>query len=186
MMGALLDLGALPSSVDDCGSTAPHIAAFEGHADLVRLLIAPGANASVEDAWGQTPMHNAAQTRHGLTSLENSIAIVDSLIASGADINARDENMASPLHLSVEHSSQEMVEALISKAAEVDAQDRRGRTPLHVAAEYLKCDIYDVLVREGANESILDDEGDSAPLVRTRSRWWSRDPFFCWKRSFQG
>ena len=85
--------------------------------------------------------------------------------------------MTSPLHLAVEHGSQEVVDALISEGGEIDAQDGRGRTPLHVAAEHLRCDTFDLLVREGANESILDDEGMSAAVLKARSRL--SNPFLC-------
>jgi len=50
----LLDGGADPNFRDSDGRTALHIAACEGHAEVVELLLQSGAEAAVEDQWGST------------------------------------------------------------------------------------------------------------------------------------
>nr|CAB3474249.1 unnamed protein product [Digitaria exilis] len=50
----LLDGGADPNFRDSDGRTALHIAACEGHADVVELLLQRGAEVVVEDQWGST------------------------------------------------------------------------------------------------------------------------------------
>uniref|UniRef100_A0A0D9V5L9 Protein kinase domain-containing protein n=1 Tax=Leersia perrieri TaxID=77586 RepID=A0A0D9V5L9_9ORYZ len=55
----LLDAGADPNFRDSDGRTALHIAACEGHADVVELLLQRGADAAAEDRWGSTPLADA-------------------------------------------------------------------------------------------------------------------------------
>lgn len=50
----LLDGGVDPNFRDSDGRTALHIAACEGHAEVVELLLQSGAEAAVEDQWGST------------------------------------------------------------------------------------------------------------------------------------
>ena len=50
----LLDGGADPNFRDSDGRTALHIAACEGYAEVVELLLQRGAEAAVEDQWGST------------------------------------------------------------------------------------------------------------------------------------
>ncbi|KAG2600688.1 integrin-linked protein kinase 1-like [Panicum virgatum] len=55
----LLDGGADPNFRDSDGRTALHIAACEGYAEVVELLLQRGAEAAVEDQWGSTPLADA-------------------------------------------------------------------------------------------------------------------------------
>ena len=67
-------------------------------------------------------MHRAAWGRH--------TEIVELLITNGADVNAKDDRGATPLHHAID---KEIVELLIAEGADVNAKDKRGRTPLDVA-----------------------------------------------------
>ena len=48
------------------GSTPLHQAAYFGHFDCAAVLLASGALANVEEAWGQTPLFLASQRAHRL------------------------------------------------------------------------------------------------------------------------
>jgi len=50
----LLDGGADPNFRDSDGRTALHIAACEGHRDVVRILLSWKANIDARDRWGST------------------------------------------------------------------------------------------------------------------------------------
>ena len=50
----LLDQGVDVNSIDLDGRTALHIAACEGHADVVKLLLSRKANIDARDRWGST------------------------------------------------------------------------------------------------------------------------------------
>lgn len=50
----LLDDGIDVNSIDLDGRTALHIAACEGHVDVVKLLVSRRANIDARDRWGST------------------------------------------------------------------------------------------------------------------------------------
>ncbi len=58
--------------------------------NVVKRLLASGADVNAPDEYGETPLHWA--TRYGHT------ALVEVLVANGADVNASDDNGDSPLH----------------------------------------------------------------------------------------
>jgi ankyrin repeat protein len=83
---------ALISAKDSDGSTPLHCATWKGHANVVEVLLANGAEVNAHnnnEHWGTTPLHAAA---HG-----NQKAIAELLIAHGADIHAINLNGRTPL-----------------------------------------------------------------------------------------
>jgi ankyrin repeat protein len=63
---ALLDAGGLDLQArEESGATALHIAAGRGYTDIVRRLLAAGAEASVADGAGRTPADVARLQGHG-------------------------------------------------------------------------------------------------------------------------
>ena len=55
------------------------------------------------------------------------------LISHGADINAKDRNGRTPLHLAAGGRSLEALKILISKGANINEKDRDGHTALYYA-----------------------------------------------------
>lgn len=53
-MEDLLDEGIDVNSIDFDGRTALHIAACEGHVEVVKLLLSRKANIDARDRWGST------------------------------------------------------------------------------------------------------------------------------------
>jgi ankyrin repeat protein len=66
------------------GCTPLYIAAQNGHAAVVSVLIAAGADVNKARASGGTPLYIAAQRGHA--------GVVDLLIAAGANVNATRKN----------------------------------------------------------------------------------------------
>ncbi len=56
------------------------------------------------------------------------------LIEERADIEAKDDEGRTPLHLAAEKGHEAVAQLLVDKHANIEAMDIDGRTPLHCAA----------------------------------------------------
>ncbi|HET6249513.1 MAG TPA: ankyrin repeat domain-containing protein [Tepidisphaeraceae bacterium] len=150
----LKDKPKLVSDTDaDGGQTALHEAAAAGHVEIVRLLLAHGADvACITPLLAITPLHVAAQNGHK--------DVVELLLANKADVNVRDTLGDTPLHLAVDHP--EVVEFLIANKADVNAKNADGVTPLHFAA-YANLESVRILLKHGADAGAKDNI-DRTPL----------------------
>jgi len=78
-------------------------------------------------AGGLTLLHAPAQAGHA--------ALVERLLARGANVHAWDENGRTPLHLAAQAGHREVAELLLEHGADVNAADLQGHTPTGLAAE---------------------------------------------------
>lgn len=101
---------------DNQGLTALHVAAANGHAETISLLLKLGASISAKDVSKATALHHAA--------ISGSAAAVDVLLSAGATVEAQEEKGLTPLHLAAAHGRVEVAKLLIEKGkANVDAKD---------------------------------------------------------------
>jgi ankyrin repeat protein len=97
-------------------------------------------------------------------------AAVASLIAQGAAVNARDNQVGlTPLHNAAFGGHKEIAELLIAHGAAVDARDEPGRTPLHCAAAKGHLDIIELLIAKGAKVNAKTDY-DFTPLHAAQTK----------------
>ncbi|MHC4777092.1 MAG: ankyrin repeat domain-containing protein [Planctomycetota bacterium] len=90
-----LDLGFDPRERDRQGRTVLHIAAFEGFAEIVRLLLESRADPDIRDARGCTPLHDAAEA--------GKRKAVDLLLTCHADKTMTNREGKTALDLAREH-----------------------------------------------------------------------------------
>ena len=149
-------------------------AAYEGHKEIVELLINNGADVSAKTHIGQTALWWAVN--HPASGNVRRKEIVELLLAKGADVNAKEIVFGqTPLIMALGWSSCDIdiVELLIAKGADVNAQERDGTTPLSTAvdeaysgpamktnpADHIK--IIELLLAKGAKVNIKDDDGET-------------------------
>ena len=110
--------GADVNQPDELGATPLHDAAWSGNLEIARYLMEHGANVKARHAeGGSQPL--------GLRRASRTIfAMVELLLAHGADVRAADNSGETPLHLAVDRGYLALVELLIVRGADVKVRDK--------------------------------------------------------------
>ncbi|MFB0555514.1 MAG: ankyrin repeat domain-containing protein [Phycisphaerae bacterium] len=98
---------------------------------------------------------------------------VQSIISSGADINAKNEEGFTPLYSAVERGQKVVVELLIANGADINAKGKNGQTPLHYTAQQGHADVAELLLANGADINAIDN-AKRTPL-NYALRWGKQD-----------
>ena len=95
------------------GATALHIAAENGNADGIIVLLGAGASAAAADLWGETAVHRAA--------VEGHVDCPRPLVRAGADVNAATNSGMTALHLAASRGHGNCLQVLLVAGADVNA-----------------------------------------------------------------
>jgi len=120
------------------GTTPLLRAARNADIDGVRVLLELGADPSIPATRGVTPLLAAAGQEWLRSRLYTDdaeyIAVIRQLVAAGADINERNDQGETPLHMATDHASLAVVTYLSENGATLDAKDNLQRTALDIAS----------------------------------------------------
>ncbi|CAK0825246.1 unnamed protein product [Prorocentrum cordatum] len=188
------DTKRLVMATDEQSRTCMHLAAREGHVELVNILADKGADTEAPDRFGKTPLHWACQLGHRRT--------VEALLDCGARADAEDRRGCTSLHLAAcsedaticrvllerhrrllgrrdchgrgplfyavlnahPDAQQRATQLLLEHQAEVAEQDDYGREPLHYAAEEGRRPAVQALLRRRADPRAGDKVSGITPL----------------------
>jgi ankyrin repeat protein len=125
-------------------AAAPLVSAVEDHdLEVVRALLAEGAEVGAAKADGSTALHAAA--------VNDDLAAADMLLAAGADARAATRYGVTPLALAAMNGSAAMIERLLDAGADSNETSRDGQTVLQSAARNGNVDALTLLLERGAD-----------------------------------
>jgi ankyrin repeat protein len=108
----LLERGADVDVPDGDNETPLHLASRLVTLEMVLvLLLEAGANACAKNAQGETPLHLVSRSPYD--SRGDGVGIVQLLLEHGADVNAQDNNLATPSDLASIHENIEIASLLL-------------------------------------------------------------------------
>ncbi|XP_065833595.1 uncharacterized protein [Oscarella lobularis] len=169
--GSMTALRAILDHVSSDSGTCLHHATKLESVDIVRTLLASGANASIRDKNGRTCYDLAQKERMRnvyVTDLLQAVAHeglaehVKNLLASGVNVNATDGSVKAntALHWAASYASNaSTIDVLCAHGAVVDQKNGDGATALHDAAKRGNVDVIKALIGHGASATIRAEKG---------------------------
>ena len=120
------------------GDTALHLAAAGCRVEIVRLLLAAGANPNAATNHRRSsPLHYAADGCVGgpAWNSDRQVETIRCLLDKGADLQAQDKNGATALHRAVRTRCAAAVRFLLQAGGDPTMRNRPGSTPFHLAVQ---------------------------------------------------
>src|SRR6185437_4011192 len=121
------------------GFTPLGLASYFGHYDVVKMLIAKGAEVNIysKNAMQVAPIHSAVSA--------DNLEIARLLLENKADPNLIQSKGVTPLHGATQKGNTQMVELLLSYKADPLAKMSDGETPLDLAVKKHNSEIADLI-----------------------------------------
>ncbi len=149
---AFLEKGPSLDARKSDGSTALTDASFKGHTEIVRALLAAGADVDLQDKNGQwTALIKASAYGH-----PESVRV---LLEAGADVDLQAKDQVTALIAASFMGHTEIVRALLAAGADVDLQLENQATALMRASALGHPEIVRALLGAGADQHIEDERG---------------------------
>ena len=133
-------------------STALCMAAWQGHNNVVNILIGKGADLEKVDKIGWTPLILAA--------MRGQKDVIQLLLHKGANTNIEGKYGETPLHYAAAYGHPDVVQVLLDHGADPNRKTKsRQVTPLHLAAQMGHLDVVKILLAGGADRHMTDTGG---------------------------
>ncbi|KAK5657446.1 hypothetical protein OQA88_3018 [Cercophora sp. LCS_1] len=148
-----------PGPTSSCASPL-HLASAAGHLKIVDLLLSNNALVDMKDYNGLTALHRAVDQSGERRQ------VIHLLVQKGADVNSRDKNFSTPLHIAARRAKDASsdkpdpnMDELLKAHPDVNCRDSSGRTPLHLLCEATEAaGSLQALLDAGADYNLADDD----------------------------
>ncbi|CAK0762960.1 conserved hypothetical protein [uncultured Gammaproteobacteria bacterium] len=118
-LDAMIGYGISLNVTDPEGMTVLHYAVRNGHLEVLKRLLAAGADPTVKDNYGRTPL---------LANMRLDISVADLFLRADGDINAQDKEGRTLLHFAAFQGNKESIRYLLDHGARRDIKDTDGKT----------------------------------------------------------
>ncbi len=102
-----------------------HVAASEGHTNIIEILLEYGALADSRTKNFRTPLHIACVRGH--------FGVIQTLLMAGADADAKDINGNTPTHFTAEYGHKECLRFLLTRHPTLFAKNSEGKSSIDLA-----------------------------------------------------
>lgn len=128
--------------------TALHHAARGGREEIVAFLLSKGANASIKEMQGWTPLV--------LGCMRGNLAVVETLLQHMGEgvLDDTDHRGGTALHFAAANGHAAVTALLLSKGAQIYATDDNRSTPLMDACSTGRLDVVQMLLQHGATQGL--------------------------------
>jgi ankyrin repeat protein len=121
---------------NEAGYTLVHSATCHVNYQALKALLKAGADPSIANNVGETPLHSLSNIKTRTRSAQNRFFLCAKRLLNHdkTEVNARAKHLDTPLHYSVKASNSSLVSLLIqNKHINPNAKNEHGNTPLHCA-----------------------------------------------------
>jgi hypothetical protein len=158
-----------------------YAASQQGDIEVVKVLIASGADVNKTTPNGASPLYIASHKGHleivktllaagadvnktitgevsslYIASQNGHLEVVKALIAAGADVNKTMTGEVSPLYIASQCGHLEIVKTLLAAGADVNKTMKGGASPLYIASFKERLEVVKALLEAGANIKLYD------------------------------
>ncbi len=194
----MLREGVSASQKDENGNTPLHLAALRGNVEMMKILLAAGADPNATNTIGNVPLLNAVSNqqseevvslllKHGakvpktyaftggntllhFAARYGNSTTCELLLDAGADIHAKNIQGETALFFSIDSCDTKTMQFLIDRGAKVQTRDNLGRTPLYRAAGVGDLSMVGTLIAAGAELNAVDRDGNTPLHAATLQR----------------
>ncbi|WAR21517.1 TNKS1-like protein [Mya arenaria] len=180
----LLKAGANVNAMDLWQFTPLHEAASKSRIEVCSLLLAHGADPTLVNCHSKSAL-DSAPTRElqervqyefkghslleGARQTDLSRQVVDALVRKGANLNEKNKDHLTPLHIAADKAHYDVMDVLLKHNAKVNALDGLGQTALHRVAQQGNIQACRLLIQHAIDTSIRSLQGYTAAEIGTEN-----------------